>query len=188
MKISINLASKPFRRDRKIIVASSAVCALLAVTLIVLIQMAVQDSHQLADVRHNVALLKQQIQVASTQQGQMDVVIHQRENETVLELSALINQMLMRKGISWNQIFTDLEKTLPYNVKLIRIQPKVNEAGHVVLDMTLAAEGPEQASVALKAFRQNPLFGAAQWKSLTPPSQSEPLFRVALDVTYAQKL
>ena len=32
------------------------------------------------------------------------------------------------------------------------------------------------------------MFGAVEWKSHVPPSQTEPLYRLALDVTYAQKL
>ena len=188
MKIAINLASQPFRRDRKMIVASLAVCVLLLITLGGLIRLATQDNEQLADVRREVSLLKQQIQTIATQQAQLDAVIHKPDNETVLERSAFINTLLLRKGVSWNQIFTDLEKTLPYNVKLVRIRPTVNEQGHVVLDMTLASDGPEPAAGAFRKFEDNPLFGATEWKSITPPSQSEPMFRVALNVTYAQKL
>jgi len=32
------------------------------------------------------------------------------------------------------------------------------------------------------------LFGAVEYKNVVQPSQSEPLFRLALNVTYAQKL
>jgi hypothetical protein len=188
MKIPINLASQPFRRDRAMIVASSLVCILLAITLGVLVHLARQDTRQLADVRHEVAVLKQQIQTATIQKTQMDAVIHKPENEIALENSAFLNALLLRKGISWNQIFTDLEKTLPYNVKLTRIRPTVDSNGRVVLDTIVAAEAPGPIVGALKAFRENPLFGAVEWKSTTPPSQADPLFRVALNVTYAQKL
>ena len=188
MKVPINLASHPFRRDRAMMVASSAVSILLVITLGILIQLARQDTRQLGDVRHEVAVLKHQIQTAATQQAQLDAVVHKPENETVLERSAFLNTLLLRKGISWNQIFTDLEKTVPYNVKLTRIRPTVDSEGHVVLDMIVASETQGPAVGALKAFRENPLFGAVEWKSLTPPSLSEPLFRVALNVTYAQKL
>ena len=51
MKIPINLASQPFRRDRAILAASIAVTVLLCVTLGVLISLALADRAQLADVR-----------------------------------------------------------------------------------------------------------------------------------------
>lgn len=188
MKIPINLASQPFRRNRAMMVASSAVMALLVVTMGILIQLAMQDHQQMADVRHEVGLLKRQIQTATAQQAQLDAIVRKPENENVLELSAFLNTLLLRKGISWNRIFTDLEKTIPYNVKLVRIRPTVDAQGHVMLDMILAADSAGAAVGALKAFNDNPKFGAVHPKTNMPPSSTEPLYRLALDVTYAQKL
>ena len=51
MKIPINLASQPFRRDRAMLVASVVVGLLLAASLSALITLANADSAQLADVR-----------------------------------------------------------------------------------------------------------------------------------------
>ena len=65
MKIAINLASQPFRRDRAMIVASTLVCLLLVVSLGVLIHLANEDNRQLADLRHEVAGLKKQVQAVS---------------------------------------------------------------------------------------------------------------------------
>jgi type IV pilus assembly protein PilN len=188
MKIPINLASQPFRRNRAMMLASSAVSMLLVATLGILIHLAMQDSRQLADVRHEVGLLKRQIQTVAAQQAQLDAVVHKPENETVLERSVFLNTLLLRKGISWNRIFTDLEKTIPYNVKLVRIRPTVDAQGHVMLDMILAAETAGPAVGALKAFKEDPKFGAVDLKNTMPPSTTEPLFRLTLDVTYAQKL
>jgi type IV pilus assembly protein PilN len=188
MKIPINLASQPFRRDRAMMVASSAVVVLLVATLGILIHLAMQDNQQLADVRHEVGQLKQQIQTVAGQQAQFDAVVRKPENETVLERSAFLNALLLRKGISWNRIFTDLEKTIPYNVKLMRIRPTVDAQGRVMLDMILAADSAGPAVGALKAFQENPKFGAVDIKNTMPPSSTDPLYRLALDVTYAQKL
>jgi len=188
MKIAINLASQPFRRDRAMIVASTLVCLLLVVSLGVLIHLANEDNRQLADLRHEVAGLKKQVQAVSDQQAKLNAVIHLPQNETVLERSVFINALLMRKGISWNQIFTDLEKTIPYNVKLTRIRPSVDDQGRVTLDMTLASDTAVTMMGALEAFAKNPLFGPVDPKGTIPPTQTEPLYRFALVVPYAQKL
>jgi hypothetical protein len=188
MKIAINLASQPFRRDRALLVASTLVCLLLVVSLGVLVHLANEDNRQLGDVRHEVTMLKKQVQAVNDEQAKFNVVIHKPENETVLERSVFINSLLLRKGVSWNQIFTDLEKTIPYNVKLVHIHPSVDDQGRVTLDMTLASDNVLTMVGALKAFQDNPLFGAVQLKTGAPPSQTDPLYRQALDVTYAQKL
>lgn len=188
MKIPINLASQPFRRDRAMIVASVAVSALLLVTLGVLSDLALQDRQQLADVRREVGLLHRQIGTVTAAQSKLDAVIRKPENDTVLERSVFLNTLLLRKGVSWNQIFTDLEKTIPYDVKLLRVHPTIDSQDRIMLDMVVAAEGPGPVIEMLKAFKQSAKFGAVEPKSSIPPTQSEPLYRLQLDVTYAQKL
>ena len=188
MKITINLASQPFRRDRAMIVASSAVSALLVMTLLALIFLARADSNQMASVRGESGALRRQIASLTAEQTKLDAVARKPENEDVLLTSVFINSLLMRKGISWNQIFTDLEKTIPYNVKVVRIRPMIDEQGRVVLDMIVAAENPVPVVDMLKKFNANPLFGAVSPASQLPPSQADPLFRYTLNVTYAQKL
>jgi len=188
MKIAINLASQPFRRDRAMLVASLLVAVLLVVTLGVLSELAIQDNRQLGDARRGVAGLKQQIQALAVEQAKLDAVVHKPENETVLERSVFINTLLQRKGLSWNQIFNDLEKTLPYNVKLVRIQPTIDNDGQITLDMTMASESQGPAADALRALSANPLFGTVTMKVFDPPTQSDPLYRLTISVPYAQKL
>jgi type IV pilus assembly protein PilN len=122
------------------------------------------------------------------EQAKLNGVIHQPENETVLERSVFLNSLLLRKGISWNQIFTDLEKTIPYNVKITRISPSVDDQGRVTLDMILASDTSANVLKALIAFDDNPLFGSVVPKNTIPPTQTEPLYRLNMAVTYAQKL
>jgi hypothetical protein len=64
----------------------------------------------------------------------------------------------------------------------------VDPQGRVMLEMIVASQSAAPAVGMLKAFRENPLFGAVDPKNIMPPTQTEPLFRMTLDVTYAQKL
>ena len=69
MKIPINLASQPFRRDRALLVASVAVSLLLVGTLGALISLILLDRTQLADVRHDVDQLNRQIRKVAAEQA-----------------------------------------------------------------------------------------------------------------------
>src|SRR3954452_13001373 len=101
MKIPINLASEPFRRDRAMFVASAAVALLLVASLGLLTTLINADNTQLADVRKDVTQLRTQIADASKQQAEFEAVIRKPENAQVLELSVFLNSLLSRKGISW---------------------------------------------------------------------------------------
>ena len=188
MKIPINLASQPFRRDRAVLAGTIALSLVLVGTLGALIALILADRAQLADVRSDVDRLNRQIRAATTEQGRLDAVLRRPENAEVLERSVFLNALLYRKGISWTRIFADLEKTVPYNVKVLAIRPSVNSDNQVMLDMTVGADSPEPVIQLYKALEESALFGSVVEHSSLPPTQSDPLYRYRITVIYAQKL
>ena len=188
MKIPINLASQPFRRDRAMLAGSIAVSLVLVGTLGALIALIVADRTLLADVRNDVNGLNRQIRTATVEQGRLDAVLRKPENAEVLERSVFLNALLYRKGISWTRIFADLEKTVPWNVKVLAIRPSVNSRNEVLLDMTVGADSPEPVIQLYRALEESPLFGSVVEHSSLPPTQSDPLYRYRMTVIYAQKL
>lgn len=188
MKIPINLASEPFRRDRAMVMASAAVSLLLAATLGMLVYLAMLDRAQLGDLRKDIARLNQQIKVVSAEQSKYNAVLLKPENAVVLERSQFINNLLLYKGVSWSQLFTDLEKVVPYNVKVVALHPAITPEGKVLLDMTAASASPEAMIDCMKALENSPLFGEVSQRQTNPPTQSEPLFKYRFTVNYAQKL
>jgi len=188
MKVAINLASQPFRRDRAMIAASIAVSILLVVTLGALISLILLDRSQLADVRTDLARLNRQIRTATAEQAKLDAVLRRPENTEVLERSLLLNQLIYRKGISWTKILEDLGHVLPYNVQVMNIRPFVNKENKVTLDMQVAANTQGAIIEFLKALESSSLFEEASAPATQAPSQTEPLFRSRVLVNYAQKL
>jgi len=188
MKISINLASQPFRRDRAMLVASVAVSVLLVGTLGALISLATTDRTQLVDLRAEVDRMKSQLRARTQQQQSLDGVLRQPQNAEVLERSVFLNTLLYRKGLSWTRILADLEKTMPAKVRVLNIRPYVTGKNQVTLDMLVGAESAEPVIDLYKALEGSDLFGAVTPQSVLPPSQSEPLYRYRFTVNYAQKL
>ncbi len=188
MKIPINLSSQPFRRDRAMLAASVAVSVLLAGTLAVLISLAVKDRAQLANVRGDVDRLTALVNQLGREQGQLDTVLKKPENAQVLERSVFLNALLLRKGISWSRIFSDLEKTVPHNVRVITIHPSINGRDQVTLSMVVAAESWTPVVDLLKKLEQSSLFEHPTAKTGQQPTQGEPFYRFNVSVNYAQKL
>jgi Tfp pilus assembly protein PilN len=188
VKYSINLASQPFRRDRAMVAASVAVIALLAGTLIALFVFIQQDRQQLAGLRQSIARLNRQVSAASKDQAQLDAVMRQPQNASVLEWSALINTLIYHKAISWSKLLADLEKTLPPDVKVVQIHPAIDAQNHVRLEMMLGSVKPAPLFEAIRALENSPAFGTVTPNTVSPPTQSEPLYRYRLTVNYAQTL
>lgn len=188
MKIAVNLASQPFRRDRPVLVGSIAVCVLLVGTLGLLISLVLMDRAQVADVRVDVAQLNKSLQRVNSEQTSLDAMLRRPENAEVLERTVFLNELLYRKGISWTKILSDLGQTLPPDVRIITIRPFVNKQNKVTVEMQVGAEQPASVIEFMKALESSPLFESVSVPNRLAPSQADPLYRARLTVNYAQKL
>jgi Tfp pilus assembly protein PilN len=188
MKIPINLASQPFRRDRAVLVVSTALGLALLILLAFLVSLNTLESGQVAETRKEIARLQHQIQTVSAAQSRQDAILRQPENAEVLERSLFLNALLYRKGISWTKIFADLEKVVPYSVRIMAIRPSVYGQGQVSLDMTVGAEAAAPVIELLKNLEVSPQFGEVYSHSLLPPTQTDKLYRCRVSVNYAQNL
>jgi len=160
----------------------------LAVLLIFLISLNSLESGQAATTRKENARLESQIQALSVQQSRQDAILRKPENAAVLERTLFLNALLYRKGISWTRIFADLEKVVPYNVRIMSIRPSVVGPNQISLDMTIGSEAPGPVVDLLRNLEESPLFGAVYSHSLLPPTQTEKLYRCRVSVNYAQNL
>lgn len=189
MRIPVNLASEPFRRDRPVLVASAVAAGVLAVLLVVLISAILSARERASETRESIARLQEQVRVLDGEQQKLDATLRQPQNAEVLERSLMLNTLIDRKSISWTRVFSDLEKVMPYNVRLIYIRlPQVTAAGHVTLDMVVGAQGAEPLQALLKKLEESAMFGPPSVSTYLPPTQNEPLHRYRVNVNYAQKL
>lgn len=188
MKIGINLATQPFRRDRPMLVATGALAIALGGLFGLLLALESMESGQMGATRNEIAQLEKQVQQLAAEQTKLEAVLRQPENAVVLERSLFLNQLLLRKGISWTRIFEDLEKTLPYNVRLISVRPMVNAQNQIALEMNVGTETPPPFIEMFLRLEKSDVFESPQVHTSLPPSQTDPLYRYRVSVIYAQKL
>jgi type IV pilus assembly protein PilN len=188
MKIPINLASQPFRRDRAMFLASLGVSLLLVATLGALLYLARADRAERAEVSREVDRLRARVSAASANQSRLESVLRQPVNAQVVERSVFLNDLIYHKSISWSRLFSDLEQTVPGSVQILSLHPTVDNDNQVTLDMTVGAQSPLALIELLKALEESPRFGKVYNHSMLPPTQAEPLNRCRITVNYAQKL
>lgn len=188
MRIPVNLASEPFRRDRTMIVASASVGVMLMLLLLVLISLAFAERNRSREARETLAAMQRQLAGIGREEAKLSGTLRRPENAEVLERSVFLNTLLMRKGVSWTKIFSDLESVTPHNVRLMSVRPQISPRNELTLDMWVASQGTEPVLNFVMQLEQSPLFGATNVPNTLPPSQNEPLYRYRVSVNYAQKL
>jgi hypothetical protein len=189
LRVPINLASEPFRRDRPLLVGSAALGIVLSLLLIYQVIYIVSERHQAADIRIAIDQQNARLKDIAAQQAQLNGTLRRPENAEVLERSLFLNTLIERKAISWTKIFEDLEKVMPYNVRLVSVRlPEVDSHNQVLLDMVVGAKDVPPILELFKRLEGSPQFGNTSVQSSAPPSQTDPFYRYHVTVTYAQKL
>lgn len=189
IRIPINLATDPFRRDRPILVTSALLALVLFGTLLLQLGAIASARGQAADIRQTIDRLNAQIAALKADQARLDGTLSKPENAEVLDRSVFLNTLIRRKAISWTRIFSDLEKVVPREVRLVSVRlPQVNAQNQVLLDMVVGAESYGPVIEMLKRLESSPQFGPTSVINSLPPSQNEKLWKYRVTVSYAQKL
>jgi hypothetical protein len=188
MRVPVNLASEPFRRDRPMIVGSFVVGAMLTALLLIMVTLAIRERQQTAETRQAIESAQKQLDAIGRERAKLDAAMRLPQNSEVLDRSVFVNLLLERKGISWTRIFEDLEKVMPHDVRVISVRPQLNGPNDLMLDLVVGAQQSENVIKLLMALENSPVFGTTTIHNTLPPSQTDPLFRYRVSVTYAQKL
>src|ERR1051326_2895016 len=122
IRIPVNLATEPFRRDRPIIVGAVALSLVLVGVLAVQAYTIWSERNQAADTRLFLDRLNKQMRIITSEQQKLDMTLNQPGNAEVLERSLFLNLLINHKAISWTRLFADLEKVMPADVRLVTVR------------------------------------------------------------------
>jgi type IV pilus assembly protein PilN len=140
MKISVNLATRPFVELRPLFARlrlAMAMLAVLAVGLGVWL-------HGL-NARASVAQARMDALKAKTTQFQKERMtnearMRQPQNMAVLERSQFLNAVFARKSFSWTAVMMDLERVLPVGVQVTSIEPVITKEGDVNIRLRVTGD------------------------------------------------
>jgi type IV pilus assembly protein PilN len=149
MRITLNLASRPFFELRPLFMRLrllAGALGLLAVVLFFLLQRAEYKARQAAAAVHHWTVATNGLQ----QEWQRDQsLMREPQNAATLDRSVFLNNQFTQKSFSWTTALMDLELVLPQGVQVISIDPRMTKEGDVVV--RLRVSGPRDKAVQLVA-------------------------------------
>jgi type IV pilus assembly protein PilN len=147
MRISINLATRPFVELRPLFARmrlAMAALVLLAVGLgFALHSMKARARVDEAAMRE----LKVQTSVVENERAANEARMREPRNRAVLERSTFLNGLFEAKSFSWTAVMMDLENVLPAGVQVTSIEPVISAEGDV--NIHLRVSGPRELQVDL---------------------------------------
>ncbi|WP_433969396.1 PilN domain-containing protein [Tunturiibacter gelidiferens] len=140
MRISVNLANRPFIELRPLF-------AKLRLAMVVLALLAVGLGFALRSLNAKARVAQAQMDAlkAKTQRYQHErqaneARMHQPQNMAVLDRSRFLNQMFAEKSFSWTAVMMDLEKVLPVGVQVTSIDPAITKEGDVNIRLRVSGD------------------------------------------------
>lgn len=140
MRISVNLATRPFIEMRplyaRLRIAAMALAG-LAVVLGLLLH-TLSAKRQAGETHMNALKLKTQQFQQERQRNESRM--RQPQNMAVLERSQFLNAVFAQKSFSWTAVMMDLERVLPAGVQVASIEPTTSKTGEVSIRLRVIGE------------------------------------------------
>jgi len=140
MRISINLATRPFVELRPLFLRLRLLMALLAVVAIGLgiwahmLQQRLNHATAQMDNLRNATTAAQQERLHNEQRMRKPV------NAAVLDRAHFLNRLFLEKSFSWTAVMMDLENVLPTGVQVTSIVPQATPTGDLIIRLRVSGE------------------------------------------------
>src|SRR5271163_1973859 len=133
MRITLNLASKPFIELRPLYAQLRWLMAILLLAVVPLWFLLKTETRKAALINAKLLSVENNIQRLENQQRSYQAMMRQPQNAAVLTQAAFLNQLFAQKAFSWTAVMMDLETVLPAGVQVMNIDPEIDKSGSVTI-------------------------------------------------------
>ena len=140
MKISVNLATRPFVELRPLLARLRIVMGALVITAIGLAIGLRVMSKRVSAADAQMRELKVQASILDNERHANEARMRQPANQAVLERSRFLNDVFRRKSFSWTAVMMDLENVLPAGVQVTSIEPVITQDGDVNIRLRVSGD------------------------------------------------
>ena len=133
MRITLNLASKPFIELGPLYARLRSLMAILLLAAIPLWFLLKTEQRKAAIANAKLQSVEDNIQRLQNQQRSYQAMMRQPQNAAILTQAVFLNQLFAEKAFSWTAIMMDLETVLPAGVQVMNIDPTTDKSGAVTI-------------------------------------------------------
>ena len=169
----LNFARRPFRDYRPVYLVAGAAILVGAILFAINASFYGRFRADVADTREEIAWLqkRQERAVAAAEQARKALSAFELSDMAVESRGLL--RLVEERQFSWTGFLARLERILPPEVRLARLQPRFQETGEVLVDVTLVGRGPESVVRTIAALSRSPSFATVELRTETRPESKE---------------
>jgi hypothetical protein len=165
MSATWNFARRPFQDDRPAFAAAAVLFLAGAVLLFANVRLFANYRRGVSDVRSEIAALDARQSGADEKARAAKAALSSYRLSSLAEESRELSRLVAERRFSWTTLLARLERTLPGDVGVVRLQPVFGKDGEVVLELQLVARGREAVVPTIAALSKDPAFGGVELKT-----------------------
>ena len=186
MHVNINLATEPYEDTRHFAGVWISIIGALLILAVVLGIAAGVKWRSYRQMSANIARERSVLSDLDNKQRQDLAILDRSENRDVRTKSEFLNDLILRKELSWTKIFTDLEGMMPPHLRVLSVEPKYN-LGQLQVNLTLGGDSRERAAELVRRMEKSQSFRNAlmisEAQAQTGQAQGDPM-RFAITAEY----
>jgi type IV pilus assembly protein PilN len=140
MKISVNLATRPFVELRPLFARLRLAMGVLALVAIGLGFGLHALNRRASAAQAQMDDLKSKTLAFQKEKQSNEARMRQPQNRGVLERSQFLNAVFAQKSFSWTAVMMDLEKVLPVGVQVTSLEPQIAKDGSVSIRLRVSGD------------------------------------------------
>jgi Tfp pilus assembly protein PilN len=160
-----NFARRPFQDDRPAFGVAALLVLFGLALLIANFRLFTQYRRGVADVKDDIAALEARQARADEKARAAKTALSSYRLSSMADESRELSRIAAERRFSWTALLSRLERTLPSDVGITRLQPQFGKEGGTVLEMQLVARNREPVVPTIAALARDPWFGGVELKS-----------------------
>lgn len=160
-----NFARRPFRDDRPLYAAAVVLLVIGLAFLAANLGLVAEYRREVADTRAEIAALEARGTRADEKTSTAKRALSSYRLSALAAESRGLTRIAAERRFSWTRLLARLERTLPGQVGVARLQPRFGVPGEIWLDMQLVARGREAVVPTIAALAKDPAFAEVGLKS-----------------------
>ncbi|HZU21992.1 MAG TPA: hypothetical protein VE998_04110 [Terriglobales bacterium] len=186
MRITINLATRPYQDVRAFALRWGLGLLLLALVTGVLVYRAIEGWRSTRDIAAVISADEAQASKLRQDIAQGNTELNRPANREIRMQSAFLNTLIARKAFSWTEAFSTLEKIMPPRLHVVSMQPELDPENRLTLKMRVAGDSRDSFLTLLRRMENTPEFLDPQPESEAPGKNGQEEFQ--LSTFYAPQL
>ncbi len=186
MSATWNFAKRPFQDDRPAVAAAALLFFAGAVLLFFNVRMITRDRRAVADVRAEIAALEGRQRAAEEKARAAKAALSSYRLSAMADESRELSRIAAERRFSWTTLLARLERTLPSEIGISRLQPQFEKDGSILLSLQLVAKNRDAVVPTIAALAHDPVFGSVQLQTeaVSEGGNTDP-FQFQVTATYA---